>query len=132
MNETAYALYESAEKLGVLFVLDAFAPDVAVRLPLSNAFCKRSLEGLQLSVRSQNALMKNDANNVGEIVRIIMSETGLAGVRNLGKKSINEIKTVLLALGYEELSDRERIDFWHHFVRLNDLPEFISGGEENA
>ena len=48
-----------------------------------------------------------------------MSEKGLDTVRNLGKKSISEIKTKLLYLAYNELNDKEKQAFWNEFIELN-------------
>ncbi len=133
MNETAYALYESADKLGLLFVLKAFGTDIQVRVPLSNNFCNQSIDMLNLSVRSCNGLKRYGATTIGDVFDIIMSEAGLAKIRNLGRKSISEIKTSMLVFGYDELNDREKLDFWHHFVRMNGLPDTVTlGGVVNA
>ena len=48
-----------------------------------------------------------------------MSEKGLSIVRNLGRKSVSEIKTALMVTGYEQLNDREKLVFWQYFVENN-------------
>ena len=65
--------------------------------------------------------MRVGATNVGKVVDLIMTESGLLKVRNLGLKSRNEIKTVLLIRGYEDLTDIEKVDFWRYTVELNNL-----------
>ncbi len=121
MKDTATALYESAEKLGILIVLTAFGENIRVRVPLSVEFCERTIESFGFSVRSRNGLMRNGTANAGGIYDIIMSDEGLGKVRNLGKKSIAEIKTMMLVAGYDELSEGERRTFWRDFVADNGI-----------
>lgn len=133
MNETAYALYDSAEQLGLLFVLEPFGNNIRVKIPLTNSFCNQSIESLELSVRARNGLMRAGAYTIDKLIELIMSEEGLNKVRNLGRKSINEIKTLLLVKGYAELNDRERLTFWHDFLKDNRLPEKVTiGGKADA
>lgn len=56
------------------------------------------LEKLDLSVRSYNCLKRAGINTVDDIVKIIQ-ENRLESVRNLGKRSIAEIKEKLNSLG---------------------------------
>ena len=70
---------------------------------------------------------------IRELTDLIMCDAGLDKVRNLGKKSISEIKTKLLNLAYQELDDKERLMFWHKFVELNfDLIPVKNGVCQNA
>lgn len=55
------------------------------------------IEELNLSARSHNCLTRSNLKYVGEIV--LMSENELAKVKNLGKKSLEEIKQNLVDLG---------------------------------
>jgi DNA-directed RNA polymerase subunit alpha len=61
----------------------------------------RPVEDLELTVRSANCLKAENVNYIGDLVQ--RTETDLLKTPNLGKKSLNEIKTVLssrsLALG---------------------------------
>ncbi len=56
-----------------------------------------SIDDLELSVRSSNCLRRAGINTVGELVR--KSEADMLKVRNLGKKSLQEIKEKLAGLG---------------------------------
>ena len=71
-----------------------------------------SIDELDLTVRARNGLMRCGANTVGKVSELIMSDHGLGSVRNLGRKSISEIETALLAKGYEQLNAVERLKFW--------------------
>lgn len=112
-------LFESAEKIGLISTLAPFGNDIKIRIPLSQKFCDKSIDDMDLSVRASNGLKRSGAMTVRELTDTIMSEKGLDTVRNLGKKSISEIKTKLLYLAYNELNDKEKQAFWNEFIELN-------------
>ena len=56
-----------------------------------------SIEELELSVRSNNCLRRADIHTVEQLVN--KTEDEMAKVRNLGKKSLNEIKKRLAEMG---------------------------------
>lgn len=58
----------------------------------------QNLEELNLSARSFNCLDRADIKVVGELA--LMSEAELKNLKNLGKKSLEEIKTVMEELGF--------------------------------
>jgi DNA-directed RNA polymerase subunit alpha len=58
---------------------------------------KRSIEDLELSVRSFNCLKRNNINTVEEIISKSLDE--MSKVRNLGKKSLDEIQKKVEDLG---------------------------------
>ncbi|MDR2638611.1 MAG: DNA-directed RNA polymerase subunit alpha [Helicobacteraceae bacterium] len=71
------------------------------------------IEDLGLSARSHNCLTRSDIVYLGEVV--LMDEPELSRVKNLGKKSLDEIKEKLAQLGYpvheslpDELAERLR------------------------
>jgi DNA-directed RNA polymerase, alpha subunit len=65
----------------------------------------RSVDDLELTVRSANCLKAENINNIGDLVR--RTEVELLKTPNLGKKSLNEIKEVLAAHGLELGMDLE-------------------------
>jgi len=84
MNNKSYELKILADKLGFATVFTSLGKNLRVRIPLSAKFCEQSIDELDLSVRSRNALMRSGANNVEKVVNTIMSESGLLNIRNLG------------------------------------------------
>ncbi len=48
-----------------------------------------------------------------------MSESGLERIRNIGKRSVSEIKTAILVRAYEALSIRNKLAFWEDFLENN-------------
>ena len=112
-------LFECADKIGLISTLAPFGNDIKISIPLSQKFCDKSIDDMDLSVRASNGLKRSGAMTVRELTDTIMSEKGLDTVRNLGKKSISEIKTKLLYLAYNELNDKEKQAFWNEFIELN-------------
>ncbi|MEG0291779.1 MAG: DNA-directed RNA polymerase subunit alpha [Anaerovoracaceae bacterium] len=66
---------------------------------------EKSIDDLELSVRSYNCLKRAAINTVGELTQ--KSEDDMMKVRNLGKKSLDEVKIKLaeLGLGLRETDD---------------------------
>jgi DNA-directed RNA polymerase subunit alpha len=58
---------------------------------------KRSVEELELSVRSYNCLKNADIKTIGELVQ--KSEAEMLKTKNFGRKSLNEIKEILSEMG---------------------------------
>src|SRR5439155_23580559 len=58
---------------------------------------KRSVEELELSVRSYNCLKNADIKTIGELVQ--KTEAEMLKTKNFGRKSLNEIKEILGEMG---------------------------------
>jgi len=58
---------------------------------------KRSVEELELSVRSYNCLKNADIKTIGELVQ--KTEPEMLKTKNFGRKSLNEIKEILSEMG---------------------------------
>lgn len=127
--EEIYTLFECAEKFGLLFALAPFGNNIKVEIPVKKSLGDKEIVGLDLSVRSYNGLKRMNIDTVSQLVDVIHQENGLKEIRNLGRKSISEIKTKLLVLSYELLDDKEKLSFWMDFTRKNEISE---GGNGNA
>ena len=64
-----------------------------------------SIEELDLSVRSYNCLKRAGINSVQELANL--DETDLMRVRNLGKKSMEEVRQKLASLGLKLKSNED-------------------------
>lgn len=70
----------------------------AVRVPLTpNENLDRSVEELELSVRSYNCLKNANITTIRELVQ--KSESEMLKTKNFGRKSLNEIKEILGTMG---------------------------------
>lgn len=68
-----------------------------------------------LSTRSANALYRNNIFTVGQL----MDSWNLIGsLKNVGKKSVKEIKTGLIAWYYAQLSEEGRKQFWRDSLAM--------------
>ena len=75
------------------------------RSPRQNDNLNRSVEELELSVRSYNCLKNANIQTIGELVQ--KTEAEMLKTKNFGRKSLNEIKEILAQMG---LSLGMRID----------------------
>ena len=55
-------------------------------------------------MRASNALKRSGLMTIGSVIDAIMNDE-LLRIRNLGRKSYNEIKTKILLYGYERLNE---------------------------
>jgi DNA-directed RNA polymerase subunit alpha len=67
------------------------------RMQLRNENLNRSVEELELSVRSYNCLKNANIQTIGELVQ--KTEPEMLKTKNFGRKSLNEIKEILAQMG---------------------------------
>ena len=67
------------------------------RVMLRNDNLNRSVEELELSVRSYNCLKNANIQTIGELVQ--KTEAEMLKTKNFGRKSLNEIKEILAQMG---------------------------------
>jgi DNA-directed RNA polymerase subunit alpha len=65
-------------------------------MPMNEIFL-RPVDGLPISLRTSYGLRDADIKYVGELVQC--SEEELLEIKNFGRKSLNEVKTILADLG---------------------------------
>lgn len=121
MNKTQLPekLLAAAEQIGLpLTIYSFFGNGIRVNLEFSKAACDTVIEDLTFSVRSQNALKRAGLFTVRDVVRAL-SQDELGKIRNLGRKSISEIKTRILLFGYEALGTEGRLDFFRDLIAHN-------------
>lgn len=81
--------------------------EVAKKSPVLNDNLFRSVDDLELSVRSANCLKNANIRFIGELVS--KSEAEMLKTKNFGRKSLNEIKEILSEMG---LGLGMKIDGW--------------------
>jgi len=77
---------------------EAMAPLAEEPTPL-NPHLFKSVDELELSVRSANCLQNANIRHIGELVQ--RTEAEMLKTKNFGRKSLNEIKEVLASMGLE-------------------------------
>ena len=112
-------LEEKTNELGIVHALHTlYGGSVNVEISFSASSLAMSLDEISFSVRSMNALKRAGMFTVGDVVKIL-NEGDLMQVRNLGKKSMNEIKTRVLDFGFEQLPAENKRAFYETVVKLN-------------
>jgi DNA-directed RNA polymerase subunit alpha len=112
-NALAYAAKILKEQMQIFinFDEDMAEPEIehhleGVVIPV-NENLYRSVEDLELSVRSANCLRNADIKYIGELVQ--KTEPEMLKTKNFGRKSLNEIKQLLSEMG---LSLGMKVDGW--------------------
>ena len=118
-EEVVKELVASAEKIGVVTTLyEVFGKKVSMSIPFSDRACETSIDDMDFSVRANNSMKRAGVFKLGDIIDIISSED-LTKIRNLGKKTENEIKTKIMAFGYEQLTQAEKKRFFYDILERN-------------
>ena len=121
MNENAIVeeLYDAINNHGLMNTICAvFGKGCQIELGYTQKLCDTEVKDLDLSVRSYNALMRAGCQTIGQAITAI-NENKLTAVRNLGVKSIAEIRRLVLEYGYAQASERRKREFLHDLARLN-------------
>lgn len=118
-KKIAEILYEAVNEHGLLSTLySVFGPRINFSLPLTVKSCDTSLDDMEFSVRASNALKRAGMFQIRQIVDVI-NQGELPRIRNLGKKTENEIGTRLLVFGYCNLTATEQKAFLQDLVERN-------------
>ena len=118
-DEVVNELLKSANENGIITTLyGVFGKCIKVSVPFSQKACDTSIDELDFSVRASNALKRASIFTIGQAIDLI-ADDGLLRIRNLGKKTQNEIKTRILAFGYERLTELEKKRFFYDAVERN-------------
>lgn len=119
-DEIVNELVKSADKIGVVEMLYAtLVKRVKLIIPFSLKAAETSIDNLDFSVRANNSMKRAGIFTIGEIIDII-SNGDLMRIRNLGKKTENEIKTRIMVFGYDQLFDREKKKFFYDILEFNE------------
>ena len=118
-KEVIEMLCQSSEQIGLVETMHTvFGNNIKVSIPFSKMSTDTPIDELDFSVRASNCLHRAGRVTVGDIIDVINNEE-LARYRNIGKKTVSEIKTKLLVYGYFKLSNIEKKSFWFDFLERN-------------
>ncbi len=118
-EEIALELYHSAKDNGFLdTIYEVIGPKVSVSIAFTKKACQTNIDDIEFSVRANNALKRAGYFVIEDVVDALANET-LMHIRNLGKKTFNEIQTKILVFGYERLNEREKQQFFVDLVERN-------------
>jgi DNA-directed RNA polymerase subunit alpha len=97
------------------------------RMQLRNENLNRSVEELELSVRSYNCLKNANIQTIGDLVQ--KTEAEMLRTKNFGRKSLNEIKEILSGLG---LTFGMKFDAQGRLVSPAGQPAMLGAGADEA
>lgn len=118
-KEVVEILCQSSEQIGLVETMHTvFGNNIKVSIPFSKMSTDTPIDELDFSVRASNCLHRAGRVTIGDIIDVINNEE-LARYRNIGKKTVSEIKTKLLVYGYFKLSNIEKKSFWFDFLERN-------------
>ncbi len=110
-DAVAYAAKIIKEQLTVFINFDEAEEPMAVEAPKEEAKLNenlfRSVDELELSVRSQNCLQQANIKTIGDLVQ--KTESEMLKTKNFGRKSLKEIKEILSEMG---LALGMKLDNW--------------------
>ena len=112
-------LYDDIQRQGLInTIASVFGRNAKIEMGYTKKVCDTDVAYLNLSVRSYNALMRAGCKTIGDAITAI-NNSALHGLRNLGVKSVAEIRSIILEYGYEQLSERRKKEFLHNLVEIN-------------
>ena len=114
-TERAIALREQADRIGVVAVLHQLGIHDAL-VPYSIRLADLSIDEMNLTVRSSNGLKRASIHTFGRLKEILGVENGLMNIRNIGQKSIREIKQLFFVECYEHLLPYEKAHYWQNVL----------------
>lgn len=94
VSEEAVRLRDAAAHQEVYGFLQQRFPGVRIPVPYRSRMKDLSIEEMNLSVRSSNALMRANARTFERVMEIMQMENGFRMIRNLGAKSEKEISAI--------------------------------------
>ena len=115
VTDRAVALREQAEKLGVLETVQSLGIHRAI-VPYSSRLADLSIDEMNLTVRSANGLKRANIHTFGSLREILEVENGLSNIRNIGLKSIREIKRLFFEECYARLLPYEKARYWQEVL----------------
>ena len=123
MNKVAIIeeLYDEINNHGLIETIGkVFGKGCKIEIGCTTNCCSTTINELDLSVRSYNALMRSGFKTVENVINAI-NENSLIKIRNLGLKSIAEIRMLILEYSYSCLNEKNKKLFIEKLVDLNCL-----------
>lgn len=115
VTDRAVALRDQADKAGILATLQKLGVHEAV-VPYSARLTDLSIDEMSLTVRSSNGLKRANIHNFGQLREKLGMENGLINIRNIGQKSLKEIKQLFFEGCYTRLLPYEKAQYWQEVL----------------
>ena len=118
VTDRAIALREQADRNSILETLRTIGVHEAI-VPYCTRLAELSIDEMNLTVRSSNGLKRANIHTFSQLYDRLQTENGLINIRNIGQKSIKEIKQLFFAECYARLLPYERARYWQDVLDAN-------------
>ena len=115
VTDKAVFLREQADKNGVLATLRQLGVQDAL-VPYSVRFAEITIDEMNLTVRSSNGLKRANIHTSGSLKERMEVENGIINIRNIGQKSLKEIKRLFFEECYTRMLPYERAAYWQEVL----------------
>ena len=120
VTERAVALRDQADKIGILAILQKLGIHEAV-VPYSTRLAELNIDEMNLTVRSSNGLKRANIHTFAQLKDRLEIENGLINIRNIGQKSLKEIKQLFFEESYTRLLPYEKAQYWQEILDKRNL-----------
>lgn len=118
-NELVQKLAQRTNECGLIPAIhELLGNNVEVEIGFTAEACAMDIDEINFSVRAMNALRRAKIFTLGDVIKALSAED-LIKIRNLGKKSLNEIKSKMLSFGFAQLSPSAQRAFFEDLVVRN-------------
>ena len=121
VTDRAIALREQADKIGILDTLQKLGVHEAA-VPYCTRLAELGIDEMNLTVRSSNGLKRANIHTFSQLHERLGVENGLISIRNIGQKSLKEIKQMFFEECYTRLLPYEKAQYWQEVLDNRHLP----------
>ena len=111
ITDRAVNLRDQADKIGIFETLRQLGIYEAI-IPYSKRISELSIDEMNLTVRSSNGLKRASIHTFGQLQARMSEENGLINIRNIGQKTLREIKQLFFEECYARLLPYEKAQYW--------------------
>ena len=115
VTDQAVFLRDQADKVGLLTTLHRLGIHDAL-VPYCSRLADLSIDEMNLTVRSSNGLKRANIHTFSSLREVLAIEDGLLNIRNIGQKSIKEIKQLFFEESYARLMPYEKAHYWQEVL----------------
>ena len=115
VSNQAVSLRDQADKIGILATLHKLGLHEAI-VPYSTRLEELAIDEMNLTVRSSNGLKRANIHTFGQLHERLGVENGLINIRNIGQKSLKEIKQMFFEECYSRLLPYEKAKYWQEVI----------------
>ena len=109
---TVSEIKKHADKFGFCSAVGMLGREVRADIPMYPDFLSSPIDELNLSARAYNALKRARLDTIGQLADVMTEGDMLEKIRNLGCKSLSEIRRTFLNESYCRLPDAQKERLW--------------------